>query len=162
MKKIILLLCVFLVPVAVTSQSKKAKKTAKKIDVFVNVDNFKSISVVDNTNSGLESSINRNLIRYGFETISSRVAKRRLAQIEFDRNEVNLNGSEITFKSSYVMVISDARGNIFELLSASIEIIDLFSGKVIGGASYRATIGGRSADVLGEAFVIALKKNLNK
>ncbi len=159
MKKLILLLLI--IPIVSLGQSGKIKKVAKKLDVFINTDKIQSVSVIDDTNSGLEANLNRYLIKYGFETFSRRAAEQRIAEIELNKNKVTIDGPATFFESQIVIVISGISGKPTELFSASFEIIDLNqNGKIIGGASYSSSIGGRSASVIAEAFSYGLSQNL--
>ena len=50
---------------------------------------------------------------------------------------------------------------MYEILNANFQIIDLTKQvKVIGGANYTATIGGRKPAILAEALVYGIKKQL--
>ena len=161
MKYILSALAIFLISTNSFSQSGKVKKTAKKMDVFLNVDSVSTITVIDQTNSGLEANINRFLIKYGFEALSKNVAERRLAQIQYNRNTTNINGAKTTLNSDLVILITSVGGSMYEILNANFQIIDLTKqGKIIGGANYTATIGGRKPSILAEALVYGIKKEL--
>ena len=162
MKKLLFLL-VF-IPIVSFGQSKKIKKVAKKLDVFLIVQDIGKVSVIDYTNSGLEANLTRYLMQSGYETFSKRVAERRLAQIELNKNTIDIDGPAIKLKSDIVIVVSGVRIlGVDEVVNAAFEIIDLTQeGKVIGGASYNATIGGRSVNVIAEAFVYGLNQFLDK
>jgi|TARA_B110000971_G_C19787310_1_gene398112 hypothetical protein len=161
MKKLFTVIAIAFITTTSFSQSGKVKKTAKKMDVFLNVDSVSTITVIDQTNSGLEANINRYLIKYGFDVLSKRTAEQRLAQIQYNRNTTNINGAQTTLNSELVILITSVGGTMYEILNANFQIIDLTKqGKVIGGANYTATIGGRKPAILAEALVYGIKKQL--
>ena len=164
MKRLLpLLLLLLFIPLISFGQSKKIKKVAKKLDVFLIVQDIGKVSVIDYTNSGLEANLTRYLMQSGYETFSKRVAERQLAQIKLNKNTIDIYGSAIKLKSDIVIIVSGVRIlGVDEVVNAAFEIIELEDGRVIGGASYNATIGGRSVHVIAEAFVYGLNQFLNK
>ena len=159
MKKLLLIVSLFLF---INSSYSQMKKIAKKLDLFVAVENLNSVTVIDDSNSGMEATFNRYLLKSGYKTLSKRAAQQRIAQLELDKNKLNINGSTTIVKSDLVILISNVfTYGVNRIYNANFEIIDLSdNGRVVGGASYRQAVGGKTPSEMAEAFVYALDKNL--
>tara|TARA_B100001121_G_C18198003_1_gene393307 strand:- start:26 stop:544 length:519 start_codon:yes stop_codon:yes gene_type:complete len=172
MRKLLFVLTILFIASPLQAQS-HIKRLSKKFRFFMTseVDKVTSMTVVKPTDDplGFQSILTFELSMYGFKTKSQSVAKRRLLEIE---NNVSNNSQNIAINDGALILKSDLaltfnytykggyNPNVKVISSLTVEIVNLRTGDVVGGARW----GGSSytAEVLAQTLAYTLGTNLSK